>query len=96
MLAAIPDGAADESVNKRTLAVLFGSRGAMVAAAAAVVLSAALAAGFDSSGVRGGVHQGISYFVLPHAAPCVLLLYRQAWRKPTGASGRIDVYWSQT
>lgn len=90
ILAGLPDREADASVGKRTLAVLAGDRGAMALAAAAVVVSTVLAVGFDRPGRIEGLYQAISYFVLPHAALCLFMLYRQAQRTRERASGRID------
>jgi len=89
-LAGVPDRDADESVGKHTLAVLFGTRGALLVAAVAVIASASLAVVFDSTGVPAGLYRGIGYVVLPHAALCTWLIHRQARRDAAEACGRID------
>lgn len=91
ILAGVPDRDADAAVAKRTVAVLVGNRGAMVVAAAAVIVSSALATGFDQSGMVDGLYRNISYCVLPHAALCVFLLHRHVRRVDARRSRRIDL-----
>lgn len=91
ILAGVPDRDADASVAKRTVAVLVGIRGAVVVAAGAVIVSAALATGFDQSGMVAGLYRNISYCVLPHAALCMILLYRHLRRGAADQSGRVDL-----
>ncbi|MEO6800984.1 MAG: NAD(P)H-dependent oxidoreductase [Rhodanobacter sp.] len=91
ILAGIPDRDADAPVNKRTVAVLLGIRGAMFAAAGAIIVSALLATGFDRSGVASGLYRDISYFVLPHAALCLFLIFRHVQGPQAAGSRRIDL-----
>lgn len=78
VLAGIPDRAADASVGKRTLAVRFGNRTAMLLAGASVVIAAVLALVFERAAIAASAFSGIGYLVLPHAALCLGLLLFQS------------------
>lgn len=76
LLTGIPDRHADAGAGKRTLAVRLGNRNAVLAAGGAVVLAALSALTFERLGLGQGSFEGLSLFVLPHAALClVCLLY---------------------
>ena len=91
ILAGLPDRDADATVRKRTVAVLVGNRAALAISAGAVIVAAALAVGFERGGMPAGLYRGISFFVLPHAALCILMLVRNALREDANASRRIDL-----
>ncbi|MEO8809083.1 MAG: NAD(P)H-dependent oxidoreductase [Rhodanobacter sp.] len=91
ILAGVPDRDADASVGKLTLAVLLGTRLAVVAAAGAIIVSAALATAFDRLGVPAGLYRNISYFALPHAALCLFMLFRHLRQTQAGACRRINL-----
>lgn len=82
ILAGIPDRQADEEAGKRTLAVRFGNRNALLMAGAAVVLAAIVALVFERAGYADGSLHGVSLFVLPHAALCLCFLLYQLHRGP--------------
>lgn len=87
-LAGVPDREADAVAGKGTLAVRFGSRGALWIALVFTVASAALAVLWQVMDVAGGAFAGIAWVVVPHAA---FLVWRLARRLREGAaSGRID------
>ncbi|MGH8235282.1 MAG: NAD(P)H-dependent oxidoreductase [Rhodanobacteraceae bacterium] len=91
ILAGVPDRDADASVAKRTIAVLVGIRGGLAVAAGAIIVSAALAVGFDQSGMVEGLYRNISYCVLPHAALCMFLFFRHGRRMADDQATRIDL-----
>lgn len=89
ILAGVPDRAADAAVGKHTLAERFGKIAAFKLAAAAIVGAAALALVFASLDLVNGAFEGLRWFVLPHAALGLGLLwwYGQA---PADRIQRID------
>ena len=92
MLAGLPDREADADVGKRTLAVRLGPRYLIGLAGTAVIAAAALAVYLDRIGVGGGVFTGLTYFAVPHAAVCLLML-NGLWQRlgdNGGAVERID------
>lgn len=90
ILAGVPDRDADASVDKRTVAVQLGIRGALRAATAALIISAVLAWVFDATDAVAGLYRNISPFVLPHAALGVFLLYRHGQQHDADEAQRID------
>lgn len=75
ILSGIPDREADALAGKHTLPERFGNRMALALAAASIVVAAALALVFDRTGTAAGLFDGLSYFVLPHAALSIALLW---------------------
>ena len=87
-LSGVPDRDADAAAGKRTLAVRFGVRGALLIAIVLTLSSAALAVGWQVTGVADGAFGGIGWIVVPHAA---FLVWRLVRRMRSGvAAGRID------
>ena len=89
ILSGIPDREADALAGKHTLPERFGNRMALVLAAASTVMAAVLALVFDRSGSAAGLFHGLSYFVLPHAALCLALLWI-AYQRGAHRLQRID------
>lgn len=87
-LSGIPDLEADASTGKRTLAVRFGFRNALLIALFFVLLSAATAWAWDVRELGAGAYNGIAWLVVPHAAFLSWLLYQHI--RTDKASGRID------
>jgi len=87
-LAGIPDLQADAMASKRTLAVRFGFRNALLIALFFVLLSSATALAWQVWGLAGGTYNGIAWLVVPHAAVLAWLLYRHV--RVDEAPGRID------
>jgi len=87
-LSGIPDLEADALAEKRTLAVRFGLRNALLIALFFVLLSATAAWAWDVWGLVAGVYNGIAWLVVPHAAFLAWLLYRHV--RTDEAPGRID------
>lgn len=75
ILAGVPDHDADASVDKRTLAVRFGKHGALRLAAITITAAAALGLWFEGLGLVDGAFAGLRWFVLPHAALGLGLLW---------------------
>lgn len=87
-LSGIPDLAADAAAGKRTLAVRWGQRGALMLAIIFTLLAAVAALIWQIMHLAGGAYAGIAYVVIPHAALLSWwLLKRIESGKP---SGRID------
>jgi len=89
ILAGMPDRDADAAVGKRTLAVRFGKHGALKLAAVTMTSAAALGLWFEGLGLVDGAFAGLRWFVLPHAALGLALLWWYG-HKPIDALARID------
>ena len=89
ILAGVPDRAADASVGKHTLAERFGSMTAFKLSAASVIASATIAVVFERLQWANGAFDGIRWFVLPHAALGLGLLWWYG-HKPRQRLCRID------
>lgn len=88
ILSGIPDMEADAAIGKRTLAVRFGQRGALLLALALTLLAAAVALLWQLMNLAGGAYAGTAYAVIPHGAWLAWLLVR---RMSSGkAPGRVD------
>lgn len=87
-LSGIPDLEADAFADKRTLAVRFGFRKALLISLVFVLLSCVAAVAWDVWGVVGSAYSGIAWWVVPHAALLTWLLYRHV--RIDEAPGRID------
>ncbi|ROO26399.1 NAD(P)H dehydrogenase [Salinisphaera orenii YIM 95161] len=89
VLAGVPDHDADAAVGKRTIAVRLGRHGALRLAGAALVAAATLGLVFEGLALVDGAFAGLQWFVLPHAALGLGLLW---WRSQTPADRlqRID------
>lgn len=73
---------------KRTLAVRLGNGGALGVAMGFTVLAAVAGTTFHLTGWAQGAYEGIAYFVVPHAAWLMWLLWRE--RQRGAPDGRID------
>jgi 1,4-dihydroxy-2-naphthoate octaprenyltransferase len=89
ILAGVPDRDADAAVGKRTMAVRFGKHGALKLAAVTLAGAAALGLWFEGLGLVDGAFAGLRWFVLPHAALGLALLWWYG-HKPIDALARID------
>lgn len=81
LLAGVPDYEADRAASKTTLVVMLGRKASLWLAMGLVLLSAAVGVLWESFGIAGGAFQGLSLFVLPHAALLLVMLYRQVCRE---------------
>lgn len=91
ILAGVPDRHADAAVGKHTVAERFGVPAALLTAAGSVIVALLLAVVFDRQRLAGGAFGGISYFAVPHAALCLVLLHRQWQRHADTPLARIDL-----
>jgi len=89
ILAGVPDREADASVSKHTLAERFGLQPALLFAGLFITGAAALVLVFERLAVVEGAFAGLRWFVLPHAALVLALLWRYLQRPPA-ALQRID------
>lgn len=87
-LSGIPDLEADALAEKRTLAVRFGFRNALMIALFFVLLSGTAAWAWDIWGLGSGAYNGIAWLVVPHAGILAWLLFRHV--REDKAPGRID------
>jgi 4-hydroxybenzoate polyprenyltransferase len=79
---------ADAAAGKRTLAVRFGQRGALLLALAFTLLASGAALLWQLMNLAGGAYAGIAYAVVPHGAWLVWLLQRRM--TSSQAPGRVD------
>ncbi|MCP1364689.1 prenyltransferase, partial [Halomonas sp. BBD48] len=89
VLSGVPDREADAATGKHTLPERFGNTAALALAAGSVGVAAGLALIFDRMGLAAGAFGGLSYFVLPHAALCLALLWL-AFQRGAKRLERID------
>ncbi|GHA87431.1 NAD(P)H-dependent oxidoreductase [Modicisalibacter luteus] len=89
ILSGVPDRAADAIAGKHTLPERFGNTVALALAAASVGIASVLALVFDRTGMAAGAFGGLSYFVLPHAALCLALIW-VAFQRGADCLRRID------
>jgi 4-hydroxybenzoate polyprenyltransferase len=87
-LSGIPDLEADASAGKRTLAVRFGFRSALLIALFFVLLSGTAAWVWDVRELGARAYNGIAWLVVPHAAFLSWILYQRI--RTDKAPGRID------
>ncbi len=88
MLSGLPDLEADTLAGKRTLAVHHGAPRLVRFAIGATAASALAATLWHAGGLAGGVFAGAAWFVIPHAALLMTMLYR--YRETCSEGGRID------
>lgn len=92
-LSGIPDLTADAAAAKRTLAVRFGQYAALTIALVFTLLAAASIILLPSQQLLSKALAGTAYFVIPHAAILVWLLYKRmqsARLQSVNTAGRID------
>lgn len=89
IMAGIPDYEADKAVYKNTIAVKLGKRRAASLAICFTVIAAVAGIVWQQLNVVPGAFGNSIYFVIPHAAILIFLLYR--YKKHPSPSSRIDV-----
>jgi len=88
ILSGIPDMQADAASAKRTLAVRFGQRGALLLALGFTTLAALAALAWQLLDLAGGAYRGTAYMAIPHGVWLAWLLVRRM--KSGKPPGRID------
>jgi 1,4-dihydroxy-2-naphthoate octaprenyltransferase len=88
ILAGIPDYEADKAAAKRTLPVVLGQRRAIMLTMGLTLLAAISALVWQQLHLAQGAFSGAAYFILPHAALLVVLLY--SYLEESRTSGRIN------
>jgi 4-hydroxybenzoate polyprenyltransferase len=87
-MSGIPDYSADKSVQKRTMAVRFGIKGAARMAMMFTILAAATVCSYSIMGILPQAFNGILFAVIPHAILLVFMINK--YIQNPSPSNRID------